>query len=120
MHGDVTTRLRELHHTIETGARHKEGVLTQVALNLEPWAATVRREKAIFHTLNKLSMDASRRVLVAEAWVPVGAKPRVAEALRRAAAEAGGAAGVSSVLQPLVTGDAPPTYFRTDAFTGGE
>lgn len=24
---------------------------------------------------------------------------------------------VSTVLQPLVTGDPPPTYFRTDMFT---
>ena len=78
----------------------------------------MRREKAIYHTLNKLSMDASRRVLVAEAWVPAGARARVAEALRRAA-EAGAAPGAPAVLQPLVTGDAPPTYFRTDAFTGG-
>lgn len=42
MHGDVTARLRELHHTIETGARHREGVLSQVAASLEAWAATVR------------------------------------------------------------------------------
>lgn len=45
----------------------------------------VRREKAIYHTLNKLSMDTSRKVLVAEAWCPLAAKPRVHEALRQAA-----------------------------------
>ena len=42
MHGEVTTRLRELHHTIETGARHRAGVLQQVAFSLEAWSATVR------------------------------------------------------------------------------
>lgn len=45
----------------------------------------VRREKAIYHTLNKLSMDTSRKVLLAEAWCPLAAKPHVHEALRRAA-----------------------------------
>lgn len=37
----------------------------------------MRREKGIYHTLNKLSVDVTRKVLVAEAWVPVAAKPRV-------------------------------------------
>lgn len=45
----------------------------------------MRREKAIYHTLNKLSMDTSKKVLIAEAWVPVSAKPRVMEALRQSA-----------------------------------
>jgi hypothetical protein len=58
----VTTRLRELHHTIETGDRHREGVLQTIAFNLDAWAGQVRREKAIYHTLNKLSMDASKKV----------------------------------------------------------
>ncbi|KAI8468064.1 MAG: V-type ATPase, V0 complex, 116kDa subunit family [Monoraphidium minutum] len=115
MHGEVTTRLRELHHTIETGDRHREGVLQQIAFNLDAWAGQVRREKAIYHTLNKLSMDASKKILVAEAWVPVTAKPRVVEALRQSAESS--STQVSTVLQPLVSGDAPPTYFRTDLFT---
>lgn len=115
MHGEVTTRLRELHHTIETGDRHREGVLQQIAFNLDAWATQVRREKAIYHTLNKLSVDTSKKVLVAEAWVPVGAKPRVVEALRQVAESS--STRVSTVLQPLVTGDAPPTYFRSDKFT---
>jgi V-type H+-transporting ATPase subunit a len=85
MHGEVTARLRELHTTIEAGDRHREVVLQQIALNLDAWATQVRREKAIYHTLNKLSMDASRKVLVAEAWCPTASKPRVHEALRQAA-----------------------------------
>lgn len=45
----------------------------------------MRREKGIYHTLNKLSVDASHKVLVAEAWVPICAKARVHEALRTSA-----------------------------------
>lgn len=58
------------------------------------------------------------QVLVAEAWVPVGAKPRVVEALRQSAESS--STQVSTVLQPLVTGDPPPTYYRTDLFTNCE
>lgn len=75
----------------------------------------MRREKAIYHTLNKLSMDTSRKVLLAEAWCPLAAKPYVHEALRRAAQDS--STQVSTVLQPLVTNDPPPTYFKTDKFT---
>ncbi|WIA14247.1 hypothetical protein OEZ85_002783 [Tetradesmus obliquus] len=115
MHGDVTTRLRELRTTIDAGQRHREGVLQNIAFNLEQWATQVRREKAVYHTLNKLSMDTSRKVLVAEAWCPLAAKPRVHEALRQAAQAS--STQVSTVLQPLMTADPPPTYFKTDMFT---
>ena len=41
--------------------------------------------QAIYHTLNKCSVDVTRKVLVAEAWVPASARPRVQEALRAVA-----------------------------------
>ena len=44
----------------------------------------VRREKAVYHTLNMLSIDVTRKCLVAEGWCPVSAKPKV----RRCAAVA--------------------------------
>lgn len=59
-------------------------MLQSIATNLEAWTVLVKREKAVYHTLNKLSVDASRKVLVAEAWCPVAGKPRVYTALRQA------------------------------------
>ena len=44
----------------------------------------VKREKAVYHTLNKLSVDVTRKVLVAEAWCPVSGKERVHSTLRSA------------------------------------
>lgn len=38
----VTTRLRELHTTIEAGERHRTAVLQQIAFNLEEWTTKVR------------------------------------------------------------------------------
>jgi hypothetical protein len=76
---------------------------------LYPWSSSlpclclfqwqVRREKAIYHTLNKLSMDTSRKVLVAEAWCPLAAKPRVHEALRQAAHASSTQVGPGAWLQ---------------------
>jgi V-type H+-transporting ATPase subunit a len=73
--------------------------------------AQVRREKGVYHTLNKLSVDVTRKVLVAEAWVPVAAKGRVQDALRMAATRA--ASVVGTVFQPMVTYEPPPTFHQT-------
>jgi V-type ATPase 116kDa subunit family len=43
----------------------------------------IKREKAVYHTLNKLSVDVTRKVLVGEAWVPASSRVRVQEAVRR-------------------------------------
>ncbi len=53
-----------------------------------PPGGQVKREKAIYHALNKFSVDATRKVLVAEAWVPAGARAQVQAALAQAAVSA--------------------------------
>jgi len=65
MHAEVTARLRDLHTTISAGDDHRAGALAGIAVALEAWTLQVKREKAIYHTLNKLSVDASHKVLVA-------------------------------------------------------
>jgi len=99
---------------MEAGDRMRKGLLQRAAANLGVWAVQVRREKAVYHTLNKLSLDTSKKVLVAQAWVPLCAKPRVVEALRLAAQR--GSTGVGTVVEAVATGDPPPTLFRTDNF----
>ncbi len=37
----------------------------------------VRREKAVYHTLNMLSIDVTRKCFVGEGWCPVASKPKV-------------------------------------------
>ena len=70
-----------------------------VAANLEQWTTQVKREKAIYHTLNKLSVDVTRKVLVAEAWCPVSGIQRVRTALQEATQQTAGA--VSHGHRPL-------------------
>jgi vacuolar-type H+-ATPase subunit I/STV1 len=115
MAAEVNARLRELHSTLDAGARLREGVLRGAAAELEAWTARVRREKGVYHTLNKLSVDVTRKVLMGEAWVPAAGRARVGEALRAAAAAANSAVG--TVFQPVLTYEPPPTFFRTNKVT---
>ena len=62
---------------------------------------------------------------MAQAWVPVFAKPVVLEALQRAARTGSsaccgpGGAPLAAVMQPLATDGEPPTLFQTDEFSAG-
>lgn len=62
MHAEVTSRLRELHTTNEAGERRREAVINAIARGLEGWTLLVRREKAVYHTMNKLSLDVTSKV----------------------------------------------------------
>lgn len=84
MNAEVSGRLRELKTTLETGARYRDGMLTSVAASLESWQTQVFREKTVYHTLNKLSVDVASKVLVAEVWVPTCSMLRVQESLNAA------------------------------------
>lgn len=86
MQTEVTARLRELHTTLEASGRHRDALLQELAKNLDYWTTVVRREKAVYHTLNKMSVDVTSKVLIAEAWVPSVAKAEVQAALRESAA----------------------------------
>lgn len=86
------------------GERHRDTVLQSIAVNLAAWTTQVKREKGIYHTLNKFSVDVTRKVLVAEAWCPLSAKPRVQQALRSASATS--AAGV----RPPSFSSSPPSF----------
>ena len=115
LYAQVTGSLKELSSTLEAGLRHRDGVLAQIGQQLETWSLKVKREKAIYHTMNKLSIDVTRKALIAEAWCPVAAKGRVQEAIRRAADAS--PASVGTIFQVIPTREAPPTYFQTSKFT---
>eukprot|EP01023_Acetabularia_acetabulum_P010235 TRINITY_DN1468_c0_g2_i1.p1 TRINITY_DN1468_c0_g2~~TRINITY_DN1468_c0_g2_i1.p1 ORF type:complete len:887 (+),score=191.34 TRINITY_DN1468_c0_g2_i1:21-2681(+) len=117
MNSEVTARLRELQTTIDAGARHKESVLSDIAAHLPGWMDLVKKEKSVYHNLNKMSIDVTRKALVAEAWTPVGARERIHDALSSATKSS--SAAVGTIFQPLVSYDQPPTYYNTHMFSGG-
>ncbi|GBG69770.1 hypothetical protein CBR_g4601 [Chara braunii] len=115
MMAEVSQRLSELQLTIDMGEEHRTSVLNSIGYQLEQWIVLVRREKAVYHTLNMLSVDVTRKCLIAEAWCPVFAKPRIQDALHRAAMDSN--AQVGTIFQPIQTKESPPTYFKTNKFT---
>ena len=117
MSSEVTGKLRELHTTLDAGKRHAEGVLREAAAELPAWDEIVHRELCIHHTLNKLSVDVTRKVLMGEAWVPVAERRAVQDVLHQAALKAN--TSVSTVFQPLATHDMPPTHYETSKFFTG-
>ena len=81
MAAEVDARLRELRAAVDAGDADRDALLSAVAYGIAGWSARVAKEKAIYHTLNKFSVDVTRKVLVGEAWCPVRARPAVAAAL---------------------------------------
>ena len=50
------------------GERHRSALLQNIAGSLEAWTLQVKREKGVYHTLNKLSVDVTRKVLFVGFW----------------------------------------------------
>ncbi|KAK2381727.1 V-type proton ATPase subunit a3 [Trifolium repens] len=115
MISEVSGRLAELKTTIDAGLLHRVNLLENIGTQYEQWNLLVRKEKSIHHTLNMLSLDVTKKCLVAEGWSPVFATKQVQDALKRAAKDSN--SQVSAILQVLHTRESPPTYFRTNKFT---
>ncbi|KAJ0962202.1 hypothetical protein J5N97_030030 [Dioscorea zingiberensis] len=112
---EVSGRISELKTTIDIGLLHRDNILKNIAHQFEQWNNLVRREKSIFHTLNMLSLDVTKKCLVAEGWSPVFASSQIQDALQRASFDSNSQVG--SIFQVLQTRELPPTYFRTNKFT---
>ena len=115
MISEVSEKLSELKTTIDAGLLHRVNLLENIGTQFEQWNLLVRKEKFIHHTLNMLSIDVTKKCLVAEGWSPVFATKQVQDALQRAAKDSN--SQVSAILQVLHTRESPPTYFRTNKFT---
>ncbi|KAJ0011425.1 hypothetical protein Pint_34774 [Pistacia integerrima] len=112
---EVSGRLSELKTTIDAGLLHRGNLLQTIGDQFEQWNLLVKKEKSIYHTLNMLSLDVTKKCLVAEGWSPVFATKQIQEALNRAAFDSNSQVG--AIFQVLHTKEAPPTYFRTNKFT---
>lgn len=113
---EVSARLVELKATIDAGNRHRDNILSSISSDIELWALVVKKEKAVNHTLNMLSIDVTRKCLVAEGWCPVSAEPEIQDALQRAAFDSN--SQVVTIFQVIKTKELPPTYFKTNKFNG--
>ncbi|XP_039032890.1 V-type proton ATPase subunit a1-like isoform X2 [Hibiscus syriacus] len=111
----VLSRLSELEVTLDASIRHQNKVLTSIGYHLTQWMSMVRREKAVFDTLNMLNFDVTKKCLVGEGWCPIFAQPKVQEALQRATVDSNSQVGIIFHVMDAV--ESPPTFFRTNHFT---
>ncbi|XP_069358262.1 V-type proton ATPase 116 kDa subunit a1-like isoform X2 [Maniola hyperantus] len=70
MMAGIETRIKDLEMVLEQTENHRRLVLTNIARDISTWMVAVRKEKAIYHTLNMFSMDIVKKCLIAECWVP--------------------------------------------------
>ncbi|CAB4313180.1 unnamed protein product [Prunus armeniaca] len=112
---EVSSRLAELEATLDAGIRHRNKALTSVGFHLAKWMNMVRREKAVYDTLNMLNFDVTKKCLVGEGWCPIFAKTKIQEALQRATFDSNSQVGIIFHLMDAI--ESPPTYFRTNRFT---
>lgn len=112
---EVSQRISEMKTTIDVGLIQRDNLLKTIANQFEQWNLLVRKEKSVYHTLNMLSVDVTKKCLVAEGWSPVFATNQLQDALQRAALDSNSQVG--AILQILHTKESPPTYFRTNKFT---
>ncbi|KAL6577264.1 V-type proton ATPase subunit a1 [Orobanche minor] len=112
---EVLSRLSELGTTLEAGLHHRGDSLTSIWVQLTKWMNMVRREKAIYDTLNMLNFDVTKKCLVGEGWCPVFAKSKIQEVLQHATFDSNSQVGIIFHVMDAV--EVPPTCFRTNHFT---
>ncbi|KAH7524153.1 hypothetical protein FEM48_Zijuj06G0089000 [Ziziphus jujuba var. spinosa] len=112
---EVSGKLSELKTTIDAGVLHRSNLLQTIGYEYEQWNFLVKKEKSIYHTLNMLSFDVTKKCLVAEGWCPVFASKQIQSTLQQATFDSNSQVG--AIFQVLQTKESPPTYFRTNKFT---
>ncbi|KAL9267835.1 V-type proton ATPase subunit a1-like protein [Drosera capensis] len=112
---EVLSRLSDLETTLDAGIRHRNKALTSIGLQLNKWMNMVRKEKAVYDTLNMLNFDVTKKCLVGEGWCPFFAKTQIQETLQRATFDSSSQVGI--IFHAMDDADPPPTYFRTNRFT---
>eukprot|EP00300_Choanocystis_sp_HF-7_P007489 c15318_g2_i1.p1 GENE.c15318_g2_i1~~c15318_g2_i1.p1 ORF type:complete len:852 (+),score=199.68 c15318_g2_i1:37-2556(+) len=91
--------------------------LTTIANSIEAWENLTSSEKAIYHTLNKCSIDGNRGAIIGEGWCSTKHLQQVRRALMSAADRSG--VEVATVLREATPKGTTPTLFRTNKITVG-
>ncbi|OJJ49455.1 hypothetical protein ASPZODRAFT_60505 [Penicilliopsis zonata CBS 506.65] len=114
---EVNTRLSDVGNVLHTTKNTLDGELSQIARSLVAWMIIVKKEKAVYDTLNKFSYDQARKTLIAEAWCPTNSLSLIKLTLQDVNDRAG--LTVPTIVNQIRTNKTPPTYMRTNKFTEG-
>lgn len=112
---EVSARLSDLEVTLDAGIQHRNKALESIGSQLWRWTIMVKKEKAVYDTLNMLNFDVTKKCLVGEGWCPIFAKSQIKDCLQRATLHSNSQVGI--IFHEMDTIESPPTYFRTDKFT---
>ena len=114
---EVNTRLSDLGNVLRNTKTTLDAELSQIAQSLAAWMVIVKKEKAVYQTLNLFSYDHARKTLIAEAWCPTNSLPLIKSTLHDVNNRAG--LSVPSIINEIRTNKTPPTYQKTNRFTEG-
>ncbi|KAI8639998.1 V-type ATPase, V0 complex, 116kDa subunit family [Parasitella parasitica] len=113
----ITSRIEDLNNVLSTTNLTRRSELLKVSENVTAWTTIVRKEKAIYHTMNLFNYDVNRKCLIAEGWCPTNDIHLVQQSLKEATDASG--TSLPSILTELHTNKTRPTYHRTNKFTEG-
>jgi len=108
--GDLASVLKNTKTTLDAE-------LTAIGRSLAAWMVIIKKEKAVYQTLNKFSYDHQRKTLIAEAWAPTNALGLIKSTLQDVNDRAG--LSVPTIVNQIKTNKTPPTYFKSNKFTLG-
>jgi V-type H+-transporting ATPase subunit a len=112
---EVNTALSDVGSVLRNTKTTLDAELTQIARSLAAWMIIVKKEKAVFDTMNKFSYDQARKTLIAEAWCPTHSLPLIKATLQDVNDRAG--LSVPTIVNQIRTNKTPPTFIRTNKFT---
>jgi len=112
---EVNSRLSDLASVLRNTKQTLDAELTAIGRNLAIWMVIMKKEKAVYQTLNKFSYDPARKTLVAEAWCPTNSLGLVKSTLQDVNDRAG--LSIPTIVNQIKTSKTPPTYNRTNKFT---
>jgi V-type H+-transporting ATPase subunit a len=81
---EITSRIEDLNNVLSTTNQTRRSELLKVSENVTAWTTIVRKEKAIYHTMNLFNYDGNRKCLIAEGWCPTNDIALVQQALKEA------------------------------------
>lgn len=112
---EVNTRLSDLASVLRNTKNTLDAELTQIARSLAAWMIVIKKEKAVYQTLNRCSYDQARKTLIAEAWCPTNGLSLIKSTLQDVNDRAG--LSVPTIVNVIKTSKTPPTYNKKNKFT---
>jgi V-type H+-transporting ATPase subunit a len=112
---EVNSRIGDIMSVLQNTRQTAHAELRYLAANVNSWMVLVRKEKAIYQTMNLFNYDSERKCLIAEGWCPTNDLHKVQSTLRASADNSG--ALQPSIMSEIHTSKTPPTFMRTNKFT---